>query len=433
MRALLVNPWVFDFKAFDFWNKPVGLLIVSNILKKIGFKIDFIDCMDRTSPYFTTNAKTGMFGRGKYCYEEVAKPEMFKEIPRRYKMYGMPKDLFLETMNEVEQPDIIFVTSSMTYWYPGVFEAIKILKEKFPKTKIVLGGIYATLCENHAKKYSAADIVFTGPADKNLIALLRNLGFDPHTNVDISNIVPDFSLYNRLHYGVILTSRGCPFNCTYCATRFLCPSFQILPNEIVLGQLDCLSGKTKNIAFFDDALLYNKNFIQLLEIIIKRQYDFNFHTSNGLHCRYIDENIARLMFRANFKAMYLSLETTNHEVQKKTGDKVNTEEFVNAVTVLTKIGFSPDAIHTYLLFGMPDQTPDEIIDAIKLCHSLGVHPHLCEFSPIPHTKEFENTGFNEDTDPLYHNNLFYTWFWPELKTDLYKKIKSLLTKTNLTT
>jgi radical SAM superfamily enzyme YgiQ (UPF0313 family) len=138
------------------------------------------------------------------------------------------------------------------------------------------------------------------------------------------------------------------------------------------------------------------------------------------------------MFRANFKAMYLSLETTNPEVQKKTGDKVNTKEFVNAVTVLTKIGFSPDAIHTYLLFGMPDQTPDEIIDAIKLCHSLGVHPHLCEFSPIPHTKEFENTGFNEDTDPLYHNNLFYTWYWPEPKTDLYKKIKSLLTKTNLT-
>jgi hypothetical protein len=43
MRALLVNPWVYDFKAFDFWNKPVGLLIIASILKKLGFEIDFID------------------------------------------------------------------------------------------------------------------------------------------------------------------------------------------------------------------------------------------------------------------------------------------------------------------------------------------------------------------------------------------------------
>ena len=54
MRALLVNPWVYDFKAFDFWNKPVGLLIVADILKKFGFEIDFIDCMDRKSSYFMT-------------------------------------------------------------------------------------------------------------------------------------------------------------------------------------------------------------------------------------------------------------------------------------------------------------------------------------------------------------------------------------------
>jgi hypothetical protein len=51
MRALLVNPWVYDFKAFDFWNKPVGLLIVANILKKIGFepKLIFMDGVSTTT------------------------------------------------------------------------------------------------------------------------------------------------------------------------------------------------------------------------------------------------------------------------------------------------------------------------------------------------------------------------------------------------
>lgn len=430
MRVLLVNPWVYDFKAFDFWNKPVGLLIVANILKKLGFDIDIIDCMHRASPYFTTNTKTDIWGRGKYHFEEVKKPELFQEIPRRYKRYGMPRQIFTKILQEIKHPDIIFVTSSMTYWYPGVFEAIKILKEVFPETKVILGGVYATLCEKHAKKYSGADIVLTGTAEENLIILLNDLGVISKNTLDVSNTAPDFSLYQKLHYAVIITSRGCPFDCTYCATKFLCSKFKTLPNEIIISQLEYFSNKTRNIAFFDDALLYNKNFVRLLETITHENYNFNFHASNGLHCRYINERIAQLMFKANFKTIYLSLETTNPEVQKKTGGKVKTKEFIDSVNLLIKIGLTSDAIHIYLLFGMPGQSHEEIIDAIKLCHSLGVHPHLCEFSPIPHTKEFNKTGFTENTDPLYHNNLFYTWYWPEPKSELYTKIKRVLTEKN---
>ncbi len=426
MRALLINPWVYDFKAFDFWNKPIGLLMVADILEKTGIHVDFIDCMDRASPYYHTTTKTDIWGRGKYHNEVIEKPHIFQRVPRRYKRYGMPRDLFAKIIDELPQPDIIFVTSTMTYWYPGVFEVISILKEKYPKTNVVLGGIYATLCKEHAEKYSGADVVFTGPAEENLLVMLHQLGYIPRAAPQNKSTSPDFFLYKRLNYGVILTSRGCPFNCTYCATKTLCPRFQTMPNDRIIEQLEYLSTKTRNIAFFDDALLYNKHLTALLKHIIAKQYDLYFHTSNGLHCRYINEEIAQLMYDAGFKTMYLSLETTNPEVQKRTGNKVNTEEFVHAVRTLIKIGFAPGAIHTYIIFGMPGQGHEEIIDSIKLCHNLGIHPHLCEFSPIPFTEEFKKTGFDKDTDPLYHNNLFYTWFYPEPKPALYKNIKQLL-------
>jgi len=428
MHALLVNPWVYDFKAFDFWNKPTGLLLVARILSKCGFKIDLIDCMDRLNPYYRTHTRTDKWGRGKYHHEVVKKPDVLKNVPRHYKRYGIPRDTFIDTVEHVKPPDMIFVTSGMTYWYPGVFEIIKILKKIFPRTKIILGGIYATLCEKHARVYSGADEVLTGAVEQKMMVFLRSLGLTGDIEIEPQDMLPDYSLYPELLYAVVLTSRGCPFDCTYCATNILCAQFQTIPNALVEHQLTVLSNRTNNIAFFDDALLYNKEFANLLEDIATNCYHPNLHASNGLHCRYITADIARLMYRANFKTMYLSLETINPAIQKKTGGKVNTKEFIQAVDILKTAGFTPDQIHAYILFGMPDQDPRDMIASIELCHRLKVHPHLCEFSPIPHTQEFLKTGFTEDTDPLYHNNLFYTWYYPEPKLELYKCVKKLLSR-----
>ncbi|OGC42527.1 hypothetical protein A2Y85_03165 [candidate division WOR-3 bacterium RBG_13_43_14] len=428
MRALLVNPWVYDFKAFDFWNKPAGLLIIANLLKKLNIKIDFIDCMDRNSPYYLTKTKTDQWGRGKYEHEVIEKPDIFKNIPRYYKRYGLPRDIFCKVIDSLEIPDLIFITSSMTYWYPGVFEAIRILKDRFPTSKIILGGIYATLCEEHARKYSGADILFAGSVADRQSDFYEILGIQKNELPATEEPMPDYSVYNKLDYASILTSKGCPFSCTYCATKILCPRFQTLSTNSILTQLEKLVNVAKNIAFFDDALLYNENFDQLLTEMIERYFSFNLHASNGLHCRYINESIAEKMLRAGFKTMYLSLETIDPNVQKATGGKVFTNEFMKAVKILYDAGFRSEQLHVYILLGMPGQAHEEIIESIKLCHQLKVHPHLCEFSPIPHTKEFEKTGFTEDTDPLYHNNLFYTWYYPEPKPEVYKEIKNLLSK-----
>ncbi|MEO0206921.1 MAG: radical SAM protein [candidate division WOR-3 bacterium] len=426
MRALLVNPWIYDFKAFDFWNKPLGLLIVADILKKSGFDIDFIDCMDRSSQLFKTQTKTDIYGRGKYYHEIINKPPLYKSVPRRYKRYGIPEKIFIDQIKKiVNKPDIIFVTSSMTYWYMGVVYAIRILKENFPNTPVVLGGLYATLCREHAEKNAGADFIIPGTAETELTRFLQEKGF---ARKPIETVLPDFSCYTYLDYGVVLTSRGCPFKCTYCATKILCPGFYCYDVKLILQQIRYFSDKTTNIAFFDDALLCNPELPVILEKIIAENNCVNLHSSNGLHCRFIDKEIARLMFRANFKTMYLSLETPNPEVQQNTGNKVNTDEFLRSVRILTAAGFSPDQIHVYLLYGMPGQSHEEIIDGIKLCRSLGVHPHLCEFSPIPHTDEFTKSGFNAETDPLFHNNHFYTWYYPEPKLEIYRTIKKLMSQ-----
>ena len=63
----------------------------------------------------------------------------------------------------------------MTYWYPGVFKLIEITKKLFKNVPIILGGIYATLCYEHAKKYSGVDIVFNGSGEVEILKLISGI------------------------------------------------------------------------------------------------------------------------------------------------------------------------------------------------------------------------------------------------------------------
>ena len=154
-HILLINPWITDFAAYNFWVRPLGLLYIASLLRENGFRVTLIDCLD----FFI---KRKEYRDGKFYKTKIQKPLPIQNIPRNYSRYGMPEELFLERLSSIGKPDVIGVTSGMTYWYPGLFKTIEIIREFFNNVPIILGGIYATLCYDHAVKYSGADIVFKG-------------------------------------------------------------------------------------------------------------------------------------------------------------------------------------------------------------------------------------------------------------------------------
>lgn len=156
LRALIVNPYIYDFACYDLFSKPIGILQIAAVLKKLGLEVDLIDCLD------SGKLKSRDSGCGNYYCEAVPKPEVFKDIPRVYKRYGITPQMLKSIMEKTEEPDIILVTSGMTYWYKGAFEVIEIVRHKFKRTPVILGGIYATLCHDHASRLSGADFVFKG-------------------------------------------------------------------------------------------------------------------------------------------------------------------------------------------------------------------------------------------------------------------------------
>ncbi|MEO0115148.1 MAG: radical SAM protein [candidate division WOR-3 bacterium] len=421
-KLLLVNPWIYDFKAFDFWMKPMGLLYVASMLRASGYEVELIDCLDRYHPVLLREVenlpKVDKFGRGKFYAEEIEKPEIYKKVKRIFKRYGMPKAVLHEILDNTAPPDAILVTSMMTYWYLGVADTIKTIKEHFSNVPVILGGIYATLLADHARRYSGADIVIPGFAEATLFSLFTKL--KPLRFEELP--FPAFDLYSKLDYACVLTARGCPFKCSYCAVPKLCNGFVFREPSAVLDEIEYYKGLGINhIAFYDDALLANPNFSQILDGIIQRRLILSYHTPNGLHPRFLDQEIAYKMFEAGFKTLYLSLETVDPKTQKATGGKVTNNEFVRAVEFLKSAGFQNDQIHTYLLIGTKYDTYESIRASIDFVHSLGSYVHLAEYSPIPGTIDFETSGISLNDDPLLHNNTIF----PVLSSNQRKKMEKL--------
>ncbi len=45
-HILLINPWITDFAAYNFWIRPIGLLYIASLLRENGFQVTLIDCLD---------------------------------------------------------------------------------------------------------------------------------------------------------------------------------------------------------------------------------------------------------------------------------------------------------------------------------------------------------------------------------------------------
>jgi len=422
-HILLINPYIRDFSAFDLWAKPLGLLYLAGTLRANGYQVHLFDCLDvhfQGTKTLVPSPPRKAFGTGKYFRQRLPKPPALQDIPKYYYRYGIPPALFLQALKELPQPQAVLITSSMTYWYSGIIETMDLVRLVFPECPIILGGIYASLMPEHARELVRPDYLIIGPGEETILKLLASLtGKAPMVLPDSDDLdslpLPAFDLYPSLDYLCLLTSRGCPFSCPYCASRLLQPRFRQRSVEGVVDEI-VYWHKTKRVldfAFYDDALLigFENHLGPVLEALLRQNIPARFHTPNALHLREITPERAALLFKAGFKTLRLGLETTNWERQMAWGDKMDQADLQRAIIALRKAGFENNQIEVYLLIGLPGQPLSEIEQTIREVKTLKIRPRLAEYSPLPKTplwpEACQTSRFPLAEDPLYHNNSLF--------------------------
>ena len=405
LKVLLINPWIYDFAAVNMWARPLGLLKVAEFLSAWDVELALVDCMDA--------GVTKRYGCGNYPKEVVGKPPCLKAVPRKFGRYGISPEEFTGTILSHGRPDLVLVTSVMSYWYPGVQRAIEIVRESYGGVPVILGGIYASLWSRHAVETSGADGVYKGAVGDELRFFLQTFGFRIRRKREKK---PYYSmgLCDHHEFAPLLTTEGCPYNCAYCASSLLSPDFsRRKAGEVVSEIMDLYNVGIRDFAFYDDALLVSADdhLKAILKEVVGRNLDVRFHCPNGLHARFIDDELARLMKLSGFRTLRLSLETVDRGRQALTGGKVTSRELEKAVALLRRHKFTKEETGVYVMYGLPGQELREVREGVSFLKSLGVKIFLTELSPIPGTRcwdELVSQGIiTESIDPLLTNNTVF--------------------------
>lgn len=275
------------------------------------------------------------------------------------------------------KPKQIKITSLFTYWSTYVWEAVRFYKEHYPKAKVIVGGIYASLMPDHCKK-SGCDEVFVGV----------------HKHAE--HCKPAYDLVD-VDYQIVHTTRGCIRRCKFCGTWKIEPKFtykKSVKDEICKNR----------IIFYDNNLLANPNIENILKELSKVTNNGRAVYSEsqcGIDGRLLTQKLANLLKKARFINPRIAWD---HEFKQYRIIKRQLE-------ILVKAGYRTSDIYVFMIYNW--DIPFEKMEKKRLkCWEWGVQIADCRFRPLNQTFDHYDTK-KEQTYKNYY--IYPKWTDREIK------------------
>ncbi len=288
---------------------------------------------------------------------------------------------------------------------------------------IILGGPHPTIMPHEVSKEMDADIILVEEADNIICDVLKNLEKYKQQRVvnagkvkDLDSIpfpalhLLDMSKYSSLPNTYktspkafqMVTSRGCPFTCTFCNDalgKFRQRSVENVINEIKHWKKIY---DIKEIAFWDDILTLNKAWVyKFCEALEKENLKIVWSCYTRLDL--VDEPLLKAMKKAGCWNIFFGIESGSDELLKNITKRMTVEEMKKQVRIVQKVGIE---IRGSFMLGLPGETPELARKTIE--YAIDLEPDYAQFSittPYPGTqlwKEYEKWGTLDKNFKEYH-------------------------------
>lgn len=378
-RALLINPPIYDTQYWPHWSQPHGLLRIATWLRRRGYThLRLLDCLA------TSRRRKVPFRRRGSLTRDNATRQVWEF---GWSSEKLQRELHRHAKGELFRPEEVWITSIMTYWWESTLDVIRLVRKVFdePKPRILVGGIYPTLCPEHAE-------VRLSEGTHEVVVVPGEICHEAADSWTDLSLYRDEAYEGVPAYAIITGGRGCPFNCAYCAQRKLNghrSRVEYRPPEDVAEEIAHKQRDygIREFAFYEDNLLFDReNFLARLDAIERRGLKLDIYAPEGVEPRLVDRELLARMRRAGFEKIYLALETVDNSVRRAWNRRhASIEEFDRAVAAAEECGFRTGAqdLNAFVLFGLPDENLQAVVDtALYASHRVGsVVPML--FTPVP--------------------------------------------------
>lgn len=257
-------------------------------------------------------------------------------------------------------PDEVKITSLFTYWSQSVWHAVSRYRELYPKARIEVGGIYASLMPEHCAQ-SGCDHVEVGPYRGGVA----------------EEVEPAYDLLDSDHQ-IIHASRGCARHCGFCGAWRIEPKVEYRKSVV-----DSLV--KRRVLFYDNNLLANPHIGKILaELADFRLADGRrvvCESQCGLDTRLLSPEVAKALKRARFQRPRISWDGPYSEWPVVRG----------GVEVLDEAGYQRRDTYVFMLYNH-EVAYAEMREKLEACRRWGVRVSDCRFRPLDATGDGYRPG-----------------------------------------
>jgi len=322
-------------------------------------------------------------------------------------------------------PDVIGMTLS-TFSLLECISIARLAKEIDPKVKVIVGGIHVYIYPQETINLGCFDYGVLGEGEHIIIKLLDRIenGESP-SNIkgmiykengdvvytgppdlidDLDSVpLPDRTLlpykkYNSLiakanPVSIMITSRGCPFKCTFCDRPHLGKKFRVRSADNVADEFEqCYRLGIKEILVYDDTFSINRQrVIDICNKLIERKIKIYW----GIRTRVdtVDEEMLRLLKEAGCVRVNYGVESGDDEVLKRLNKGITLEQAEEAFYLTKKYGM--DAL-AYFMIGCPGETEETIRETLEFAKKLKpTYVHFTILMPYPSTTVYYDALANK--------------------------------------
>ena len=402
MNILLIDPPFYRF--INYYNRyfPLGLAYLAAVLRNKGHRVLIYDA----------DANMDKAGRMDYSDIESRYPEYIKSVNNMsHTIWNELRD----TLDEIK-PDLVGI-NIFTTKAAAAFRTAEIVKTSLDNVSVVAGGPHPSVKADEILRISSyIDFAIRGEGEVSFLKLvdavengkpynnINGLSFKANGNIyhnpdagfikDLDEIpfpardlLINKNSYSTEDMGLIMTGRGCPFECTFCSSAGVWKRIVRLRSVgNVIGEIRRIQKKYGSVQFTfkDDTFVINRKRVREFCKTLKNE-KLKINWECNARVNFIDEQMLSEMKSAGCNSIKIGIESGSDRILTDIMKKgITVTQIKHAAKLLRKAG-----IHWtgYFLIGIPTETEPEMLQTLALMREIKPDfASLSVFEPYPGTK-----------------------------------------------